>query len=293
MLVLRGSMVALITPFAGGELDEPGFRSFVRWQLQQGTDGLVPAGTTGEGATLSAEEHAKVIRICAEEAKGRAPVIAGCGTNSTRSTIENVKRAREAGADAALIVTPYYNKPTQQGLFLHFEAVAKEGGLPVVLYNVPGRTCVDLAAETVARLAKVPGIVAIKEARGQIARVADIRAAGADNFTILAGDDMFTLPVLAMGGQGVISVVGNVAPADLAMLCDAFADGNLEVARNAQIRFASLVQALFCESNPIPVKYALGKMKRASPELRLPLCSISPEGAAKVDRALVAYGGLL
>ena len=293
MLTLRGSMVALVTPFRAGEVDEQGFRAFVRWQLDQGTDGLVPAGTTGEGATLSAEEHAKVVRICVEEAKGRAPVIAGCGSNSTRTTIENVKRAREAGADAALVVTPYYNKPTQAGLFLHFEAVAKEGGLPVVLYNVPSRTAVDLAAETVARLAKVPGIVAIKEASGQIARVAEIRSAGADQLVILAGDDMFALPVMAMGGQGVISVVGNVAPADLAMLCDAFADGNLEAARNAQIRFAPLVKALFCESNPIPVKYALGKMKRASAELRLPLCPISPEGAAKVDQALLDYGGLI
>lgn len=293
MLTLRGSMVALVTPFRDGAVDLRAFRAFVQWQLDQGTDGLVPCGTTGEGATLTAEEHGQVVRLCAEVAKGRAPVIAGCGTNSTRTTIENVQRAREAGADAALVVTPYYNKPSQEGLFRHFEAVAKEGGLPVVLYNVPGRTAVDLLAETVARLAKVPGIVGIKEASGQIARVAEIRAAGAEQLTILAGDDLFTLPTLAMGGQGVISVVGNVAPADLAMLCDAFADGNLEAARNAQIRFAPLVKALFCESNPLPVKHALACMRKMSPELRMPLCSVGPESAAKIEKALAEYGGLL
>src|SRR3954463_11254179 len=200
---LRGSMVALVTPFRNGVIDEDALRALARWQIEKGTDGLVPCGTTGEGATLSAEEHFKVVRACAEESRGRVPVIAGCGSNDTKKTIENVQRAKEAGADFALVVTPYYNKPPPEGLFRHFEAVAKQGGLPVVLYNVPSRTSVDMHADTVARCAKVPGIVAVKEASGNVVRVAEILAAGIPpDFTIVAGDDMFTLPTLATGGHG-------------------------------------------------------------------------------------------
>jgi 4-hydroxy-tetrahydrodipicolinate synthase len=200
---------------------------------------------------------------------------------------------RDAGADAALVVTPYYNKPTQEGLFRHYEAVAQQGGLPVVIYNVPSRTSVDMLPETIARCAQIPGIVGVKEASGSIARVAEIRAAGADRLSILAGDDLYTLATLAMGGQGVISVVANVAPGDLAMLCDAFADGNLTLAQNTMVRFAPLVRALFSETNPLPVKHALLRMGRIGPELRLPLVPISAEGAARVDKALADYGGLL
>jgi 4-hydroxy-tetrahydrodipicolinate synthase len=294
MADLRGSMVALVTPFKNGAVDEPALRALVKWQLAQGTDGLVPCGTTGEGATLTADEHVRVVRICVEEARGKAPVIAGCGTNSTRATIENVRRAKEAGADAALVVTPYYNKPTPEGLFRHFEAVAKQGGLPLVMYNVPSRTSVDMLPETIARCAKVPGIVAVKEASGAAPRVAEIRSLGVpENFSILAGDDMFTLPTLATGGQGVISVVGNIAPADLAGLCDAFFKGDLGRARAAQIKFAPLVKAMFCETNPLPVKYALFRMGRIAHELRLPMVPISDAGAARVDAALRDYGGLL
>src|SRR3954462_10030344 len=284
---LRGSMVALVTPFRDGAVDEPALRALARWQIEKGTDGLVPCGTTGEGATLAPDEHYRVVRACVEEARGRVPVIAGCGSNDTKKTIENVQRAKEAGADFTLVVTPYYNKPTPEGLFRHFEAVAKQGGLPVVLYNVPSRTSVDMHADTVARCAKVPGIVAVKEASGNVVRVAEILAAGVpQDFAILAGDDMFTLPTLASGGQGVISVVANIAPADLAALCDAFFAGDHEVARNAQIRFAPLVKAMFVETNPLPVKHALHKMGRIGPELRLPLVPISEAGAAKVEAAL-------
>jgi 4-hydroxy-tetrahydrodipicolinate synthase len=178
MAQLRGSMVALVTPFKDGAVDERALRDLARWQLEQGTDGLVPCGTTGEGATLSAQEHEQVIRICVEEARGKAPVIAGCGTNSTRTTIENVQRAKAAGADAALVVTPYYNKPTPEGLYRHFEAAAKQGGLPVVMYNVPSRTSLDMLPETVARCAKIPGVLGIKEASGNVVRVAEILALG-------------------------------------------------------------------------------------------------------------------
>src|SRR5438876_10662651 len=291
---LRGSMVALVTPLRDGAVDEAALRALARWQIEKGTAGLVPCGTTGEGATLGAEEHARVVRICVEEARGKAPVIAGCGTNATRATIENVRRAKEAGADAALVVTPYYNKPTPEGLFRHFEAVAKQGGLPVVLYNVPSRTSVDMLADTVARCAKLPGIIGVKEASGNVVRIAEIQAAGIPpDFALLAGDDMFTLPTLASGGHGVISVVANIAPADMAGLCDAFFAGDLARARAAQIKFAPLVKAMFCETNPLPVKYALYKMGRIANELRLPLVPISDAGAARVDAALREYGGLL
>jgi 4-hydroxy-tetrahydrodipicolinate synthase len=294
MAQFRGSMVALVTPFRDGAVDEKALRELARWQLDQGTDALVPCGTTGEGATLTAEESVRVARICVEEARGKAPVIAGCGSNSTRTTIENVQRAKEAGADAALVVTPYYNKPTPEGLFRHFEAVAKEGGLPVVLYNVPSRTSVDMLPDTVARCAKIPGVVGIKEASGNVVRIAEIQAAGVPaDFAILAGDDMFALATLAMGGHGVISVVANIAPADLAMLCGAWFNGNHDVARNAQVRFAPLVKALFVETSPLPVKHALFKMGRISQELRLPLVPISEAGAAKVEAAMRDYGGLL
>ncbi|MBS2021273.1 MAG: 4-hydroxy-tetrahydrodipicolinate synthase [Deltaproteobacteria bacterium] len=300
MLDLRGSMVALVTPMRNGAVDEGAFRSFVQWQLEQGTDGLVPCGTTGEGATLTLEETERVVRICVEVSHAHAkslgpdvkhrPVIAGCGSNSTAKTLETIARAKAAGADAALVVTPYYNKPSQEGLYKHFEKVALEGGLPVVLYNVPSRTSVDMTADTVGRLSKVPGIVAIKEASGSIVRVAEIREKAEEKFIILAGDDMFTLPTLAMGGQGVISVVGNIAPADLALLCDAFADGNLSVAQNQQVRFAPLVRAMFAETNPMPVKYALSRMGKMSGELRLPLVPVSEELGHRIDAALRAYG---
>jgi len=290
---LRGSMVALVTPFRNGVVDEPALRALARWQIEQGTDALVPCGTTGEGATLSANEHYQVVRACVEEARGRVPVIAGCGSNDTKRTIETVQRAKEAGADSALVVTPYYNKPTPEGLFRHFEAVAKQGGLPVVLYNVPSRTSVDMLADTVARCAKVPGIIGIKEASGNVVRVAEIQAAGVpQDFAIVAGDDMFTLPTLAMGGHGVISVVANIAPAAMAGLCDAFFAGDLPKAQRAQTKFAGLVKAMFLETNPLPVKYALSRMGKIAHELRLPLVPISEAGASRVDAALREFGGL-
>lgn len=293
MARFRGSMVALVTPLRNGVVDEPALRALARWQIDKGTDGLVPCGTTGEGATLSAEEHARVVRACVEEARGQVPVIAGCGSNDTRRTIETTQRAKEAGADAALIVTPYYNKPPPEGLYRHFEAVAKQGGLPVVMYNVPGRTSLDMLPETIARCARIPGVVAVKEASGNVVRVAEILSLGVpQDFSILAGDDMFTLPTLASGGHGVISVVANVAPGDLAGLCDAFFAGDLVKAQKAQIRFAPLVKAMFCETNPLPVKHALFRLGRIAPELRLPLTPISEAGATRVEAAMREYGGL-
>jgi 4-hydroxy-tetrahydrodipicolinate synthase len=284
-------MVALVTPMKDGAVDEDKLRALARWQIDKGTDGLVPCGTTGEGATLTADETATVVRACVEEAKGRVPVIAGCGSNSTQRTIDTVQLAKRARADAALVVTPYYNKPTQEGLFRHFEAVAQRGGLPIVLYNVPSRTSVDLLPDTIGRLSKVPGIVAVKEASGSIVRVAEIQdKCEGRPFAILAGDDMFTLATLAMGGHGVISVVANVAPGDLARLCDDFFAGDLASAQRAQVRMAPLVRALFCETNPMPVKHALHRMGKIGPELRLPLVPVSAAAAAQVDAALRQYG---
>jgi len=292
--MFTGSMVALVTPFKNGQVDEPALRALANWQIESGTDALVPCGTTGEGATLTAEEHVLVVRACVEEARGRVPVIAGCGSNDTRRTIETVQRAREARADAALIVTPYYNKPTPEGLFRHFEAVAKQGGLPVILYNVPSRTSVDMLADTVARCSHLPGVVGVKEASGSIVRIAEIRAAGVpDGFAILSGDDMFTLPTMAMGGHGIISVVANIAPAQMAGLVDAFNKGDLKAAQAAQTKFSNLVRAMFCETNPLPVKHALHRMGKIGPELRLPLVPISEAGARKVEEAMREYGGLI
>jgi 4-hydroxy-tetrahydrodipicolinate synthase len=284
-------MVALVTPMKGGTVDEPALRALVRWQIEEGTDAIVPCGTTGEGATLTAEETMRVVRACVEEAKGRVPIIAGCGSNSTAKTIENVRLAKEAGADHALVVTPYYNKPTQEGLFRHFEVVAQQGGLPIVLYNVPSRTSVDLLPDTIGRLSKVPGIAGVKEASGSIVRVAEIQEKCEGRpMAILAGDDMFALPTLAMGGHGVISVVANIAPRDLARLCDDFFAGNLDAARKAQVRFAPLVRALFAETNPLPVKHALYKLGRIAPDIRLPLVPVSQAGAAGMEAALKSYG---
>jgi 4-hydroxy-tetrahydrodipicolinate synthase len=299
MVQFRGSMTALVTPFRDGALDEGALRSLAHWQIEQGTDALVPCGTTGEGATLTPAEVDRVVRICvevaAEQSKGgRVPVIAGAGSNSTRATVENVQRVKAAGADAALVVTPYYNKPGPEGLYRHFEAAAKQGGLPIVMYNVPSRTSLDMLPDTIARCAKIPGVVGVKEASGNVVRVAEILAAGVPaDFAILSGDDMFALPTLAMGGHGVISVVSNVAPAAMARLCDRFFEGKLAEARAEQVKFAGLVKAMFCETNPMPVKHALHKMGRIGPELRLPLTPISEAGASRVEAALREYGGLL
>jgi 4-hydroxy-tetrahydrodipicolinate synthase len=287
----QGTMTALVTPFRGGQLDEAALRRLVQLQLAGGVDVLVPCGTTGEGATLTAEESTRVIRICVEEAKGRAPVVAGCGTNSTTTTIENVRRAKEAGADGALVVTPYYNKPQQEGLFRHFELVAKEGGLPVVLYNVPGRTSVDLLPETVGRLSKVPGVVGIKEASGSLVRSLEVlEAVQGRPFDLIAGDDGLTLPVLAVGGVGVISVASNVVPERVSTIVQAFKRGDLAAAQAAQLSLNGLVRALFAETNPAPVKAALHLAGLMSDEVRLPLV---PASEATRQKLMAAHGGLV
>lgn len=290
----QGTMTALVTPMKGGAVDETSLRRFIHQQLSGGVDVLVPCGTTGEGATLTAAETDRVIRICVEEAKGKAPVVAGCGTNSTATTIDNVKRAKAAGANGALVVTPYYNKPQQEGLFRHFEAVAKDGGLPVLLYNVPGRTSVDMVPETVGRLSKVPGVVGIKEASGSIVRSLEVlEAVDGRPFDLLAGDDGLTLPVLAVGGDGVISVASNVVPERVSAIVRAFKRGDLKAAQTAQLALNALIRALFVETNPAPIKAAMQLAGFMSDEVRLPLAPASDATRAKLKSALETLGAKL
>jgi 4-hydroxy-tetrahydrodipicolinate synthase len=283
----QGTMTALATPMRNGGVDEEALRRLVSDQIVGGVDVLVPCGTTGEGATLTPEETTRVIRISVEESGGRAPVIAGCGSNSTATTIENCRRAREAGAQAALVVTPYYNKPQQEGLFRHFEAVAQKGGLPVVLYNVPSRTSVDLLAETVGRLAKVPGIVGIKEASGTITRSIEIlEVLDGRPFDLIAGDDAFTLPVLALGGDGVISVASNLVPDRVSAVVRLFGKGDLAGAQRAQVALQPLIRALFMETSPAPCKAGMQILGKASDEIRLPLVPASEATREKLKAAL-------
>ncbi|HME92459.1 MAG TPA: 4-hydroxy-tetrahydrodipicolinate synthase [Myxococcaceae bacterium] len=287
MKTFEGSIVALATPFRGGALDEEAYRGFIRFQLENGTQGLVPIGTTGEAVTMSAEERFRAVKIAVEIGRGKVPVIAGAGTNSTQETIEGVKRVREAGADAALVVTPYYNKPTQTGLLEHYRAIAKaHPGFPIVAYNVPGRTGVDLLPETCQRLCDLPEVVAIKEATASMVRAVDIVERCGDRLTLLTGDDFTVLPFIACGGKGVISVSANVAPRMMADLVKAARTGNLARAAELQVKLNPLHRLLFVESNPIPVKWALHLMNRFGPEIRLPLTPISESNGAKLKDEL-------
>jgi 4-hydroxy-tetrahydrodipicolinate synthase len=276
----------MITPFRNGEVDEPGLRKLVRFHLDSGTDGLVPCGTTGESVTMSEEEQLRVIEIIVDEVNGRIPVIAGTGTNNTAKSIKLTKAVRKLGADAALVVTPYYNKPTQQGLFLHFEAIANESGLPLVLYNVPGRTSVNLLPETVIRLAQNPLIVGIKEASGNMDQASQIVGGCRSDFAVLSGDDSLTLPMLALGGVGIVSVVGNVAPAPMVELVRAFRAGNVARARELHHQLFELCRAMFIETNPIPVKTAAGILGLCGDELRLPMSPMGEGNRKKLEQAL-------
>lgn len=311
--MFSGSIVALVTPFKDGAVDLDLVGELVEFQLRHGTRGIVPCGTTGEAATLDCDEREAVLRQVLQQAKGRKSaaggtkrrraisqflvrrdggplrVIAGTGTNSTKTTIELTQAAKKLGADGALVVCPYYNKPTQEGLYRHFRAVAEAVDLPLMLYNVPGRTAVSLTADTVARLAQLRNVVAIKEASGNLDLVSEIRSK-CPGLAILSGDDSLTLPILSLGGTGVVSVVANVVPADVAALVAAFEAGDLAKAREHHYKLFALARAMFVESNPVPVKAALRLLGRSTDEVRLPLAPISPEGAAKVRAALEAFG---
>jgi len=287
-----GSIPALVTPFAAGRVDQAMIRDFVAWQIDQGSDGLVPCGTTGEVATLSAEEHRDVIAATVEVAKGRVPVIAGCGTYSTAASIERVRAAADLGADAALIVVPYYNKPSQAGLAAHFTAIADASPLPIIIYNVPSRTVADMSVETMAELAKHPKIVGVKDATGNLGRVSDQRLKCGADFCHLSGNDDMALGFNAMGGVGCISVTANVAPRLCSDFQRATSEGRWDDAMDLQDRLYPLHAALFSDASPGPTKYALTRVRPGFPaELRLPLVEASDASKRAVDAAL-AHAGL-
>ncbi|HEY7808782.1 MAG TPA: 4-hydroxy-tetrahydrodipicolinate synthase [Allosphingosinicella sp.] len=291
--MFRGSIPALVTPFRDEAFDEAAFRDLVEWQIAEGSHGLVPVGTTGESATLSAEEHRRVISACVEQAKGRVPVIAGCGSNSTAAVVAYMLAAQEAGADAALVVLPYYNRPNQDGIFAHFEAISAASSLPVVVYNVPGRTVTDVLPETLGRIARLPNVVGIKDASGDLSRVTAHRALCGHGFAQLSGNDDMSLGFLAMGGVGTISVTANVAPRLFAAFHDAYLSGDHATALAINDRLYPLHKALFSDASPGPVKYGLSKVRPGFPAaLRLPMTPSSEASRAAVYAAL-AHAGLL
>ncbi|GAB6061002.1 4-hydroxy-tetrahydrodipicolinate synthase [Desulfonatronum parangueonense] len=288
-----GAFTALVTPFKNGVIDEEAYRSLIEWQIEQGINGLVPCGTTGESATLSHAEHAQVVKICVDQAKGRVPVLAGSGSNSTREAVELTKVAKQAKADGALLITPYYNKPTQEGLVVHFKTIAKEVSIPLILYNVPGRTCVNLLPETLARLFReVPEVKGVKEATGNMAQVSEVLEYCGADFIVLSGDDFTVLPTLALGGKGVISVVSNIVPDKMSAMCREFHDDNLGKAQDLHYEMAPLFRAMFLETNPGPAKTALALMGRIKPELRLPMVRLQPNSEARL-KDILGQAGLI
>ncbi|HJA78700.1 4-hydroxy-tetrahydrodipicolinate synthase [uncultured Desulfovibrio sp.] len=290
-MLFSGAMTALVTPFKNGAVDEEAYRALIEWQIAEGIHGLVPCGTTGESATLTHEEHERVIGICIEQAAGRVPVLAGAGSNNTQEAIRLARFAKTAGADGALLITPYYNKPTQEGLYRHFRAIAEAVDMPLVPYNVPGRTGCNLLPATLGRLAHdCPNIVGIKEATGDLHQGSQTIAACPEGFSVLSGDDFTALPLMSIGGSGVISVTSNIMPGAMSRLCNLFKQGELTEAARLHHQLYSLHQAMFVESNPIPVKTALALMGRMELELRLPLCPLSDAHLAELKHELRKHG---
>ena len=289
--MFEGSFVALVTPFKDDEsLDEAKLKELIEFQIDGGTHGIVPCGTTGESPSLSDEEHDRVIELTVETVNGRVPIIAGTGSNSTTRTLRATEHAKAAGADAALIVTPYYNKPNQQGLYAHYMKIADSVDIPIVIYNVPGRCGTDILSETVARLADHPNIVGLKEATGELKRASEVVSMCPDDFVVLSGDDINTLPILSVGGKGVISVVANVNPTDIAETCNAFKVGNIELARKLHYKTMQLAVDLFIETNPIPAKTALMLMGKLNGQLRLPLAPLTPANQETLRQTLEDAG---
>jgi 4-hydroxy-tetrahydrodipicolinate synthase len=287
--MFKGSMVALVTPFKAGKIDEKALKELVEFHIKNGTTALVPCGTTGESATLNYEEHDKVIELTIEFAKGRIPVIAGTGSNSTEEAIALTKHALKAGASASLQVSPYYNRPTQKGLYLHFKAIAEAVDIPIILYNIASRTGVNIEPETFVKLAQVKNIIGVKEASGSLEQMSRIRSLCPKNFLLISGDDALTLPVMAIGGVGIISVVANIIPRDTANMCDAFEKGDIKKAGELHYKMLDLTKAMFVETNPIPVKTAMGLMNMIDPQIRLPLCEMLPENKEKLVKAMKDY----
>lgn len=288
--MFKGSIPALITPFKNREIDWPAFENFVNWQIEQGSHALVPCGTTGESPTLSHDEHMQVVERCVNITNKRVPVIAGTGSNSTREAIRLTAHAREAGADAALVVTPYYNKPSQEGLYQHYKALNDEGKLPIIIYNIPGRSVINMTTETMARLAKLPNIVGVKDATNDLARPVETRAAIGEDFCQLSGEDGTFAAFLAQGGHGIISVVANIAPAQMSAMYNAWENDDRETFAKLRDKLAPLADALFAETSPAPVKYAAAKLGLCEAHLRLPLVPVKAETQAKVDAAMEIAG---
>ena len=287
--MFKGSMVALVTPFRDGKLDEKALKELIEFHIENGTSALVPCGTTGESSTLSYEEHDRVIELTIESARGRVPVIAGTGSNSTDEAIMLTKHAKKAGSAASLQVSPYYNRPTQKGLYMHFKAIAEAVDIPLILYNIASRTGVNIEPDTFAKLAGIKNIIGVKEASGSLEQMARIKKVCPSDFLLISGDDSLTLPVMSIGGVGVISVVANIIPRDVADMCKAFEAGDVKGAQALHYKMLSLVKAMFIETNPIPVKTAMGLLKKINPELRLPMCDMLPENKEKLIKALKDY----
>ncbi len=288
--MFSGSLVAIVTPFKQGRVDEQALGDLIEFQIGNGTNGIVPCGTTGESATLSHQEHERVVAFTVEAVRRRVPVIAGAGSNSTEEAVALTKYAKQAGADGALLITPYYNKPTQEGLFRHYKTIAEAVDLPLVLYNIPGRTSVNMTSATVERLTAMRTIVAIKEGSGSLQQVSEIIDACGERVVVLSGDDALTLPMLAVGAKGVITVTANIVPSDMAAMVDAFSVGRLEDARKLHYKMYPLFSALFWETNPIPVKEALAMMGKIDGEIRLPLTPLSSENRGKLAQVMKGYG---
>ncbi|MDX2264146.1 MAG: 4-hydroxy-tetrahydrodipicolinate synthase [Hyphomicrobiales bacterium] len=290
--MFKGSFTALITPFHEGGFDEAAFRKLVDFQIASGTHGLVPTGTTGESPTLSHDEHNRVVEVCVAQAAGRVPVIAGAGSNSTAEAIDMTRHAKAAGANAVLIVAPYYNKPTQEGLYAHYRAINDAVDIPIIVYNIPPRSVVDISVDTMRRLAQLKNVVGVKDATSNIARISQQRAACGPDFIQLSGEDATALAVMAHGGHGCIGVTANVAPALCAQFQEACLRGDFRAALDIQDRLMPLHDALFCETNPAPVKYAAERLGLCRSDVRLPLAPLTEASRAKVDAAL-AHAGLL
>lgn len=288
--MFHGSIVALITPFKDGKVDEKAFQSFVEWQVAQGTHALVPCGTTGESPTLSHDEHRRVVELCIEAAAGKVPVIAGAGSNSTLEAIELTRHAKEAGAAAALVVTPYYNKPTQEGLYQHYKAIHDSANLPIIIYNIPGRSVIDMSVATMARLAKLPNIVGVKDATADLTRPIRTRLAIGPDFCQLSGEDATALAFNAQGGVGCISVTANIAPALCAAMQNAWAAGDLTEAYRLRDVLQPLHDAMFVETSPGPVKYAASLLGKASADTRLPLVAVADSTREAVKAAMTGAG---
>lgn len=291
MSIFRGAFVAIVTPFIDGQVDEQGLIDLIEFHIANGTNGIVPCGTTGESATLSHEEHHRVVELTVKTVNGRVPVVAGSGSNSTSEAINLTRHAKDAGVDGVLMVSPYYNKPSQEGLYQHYKAVAEAVDVPIILYNVPSRTSSNILPQTVARLAQIDNIVGIKEATADLNQISEVIRLCPADFSVLSGDDFTSMPTVLIGGTGVISVTSNVAPRDMAEMMEAALAGDVAKAKQMHYKLFPLMQAMFYDTNPVPAKKSLelmGKIKSGTP--RLPLCSIDDDSLGRLKGALSAYG---